>query len=59
LLNVVTQTLLCNFLYAASSSSILPVKPLTAVSGKFRLLSAGFRTGAHRWRRVAEGGLHI
>jgi hypothetical protein len=30
-------------------------KPLTAVSGKSRLLSAGFRTGARRRRRVAEG----
>jgi hypothetical protein len=32
---------------------------LTAVSGKFRLLSAGFRTGARRRRRVAEGDLHL
>jgi hypothetical protein len=30
------------------------VKPLTAVSGKSRLLCAAFRTEAHRRRRVAE-----
>jgi hypothetical protein len=32
---------------------------LMAVSGKSRLLSAGFRTGARRRRRVAEGDLHL
>jgi hypothetical protein len=31
-----------------------PAKPLTAVSGKFRFLSAGFRTEARRRRRVVE-----
>jgi hypothetical protein len=36
-----------------------PAKPLTAVSGKSSLLSDGFRTGARRRRRVAEGGLHL
>jgi hypothetical protein len=34
-------------------------KPLMAVSGKSRLLSAGFRTRARRRRRVIEGGLHL
>jgi hypothetical protein len=34
-------------------------KPLTAVSEKSRLLSAGFCTGARHRRRVAEGGLHL
>jgi hypothetical protein len=34
-------------------------KPLTAVSEKSRLLSAGFRTGARRRRRVAEEGFHL
>jgi hypothetical protein len=50
---------LCNFLCAGSSSSLLPVKPLTAIGGKFRLLCAGFRTEAHRRRRVAEEDLHL
>jgi hypothetical protein len=59
LLSVVAQTLLCNFLCAGSSSSLLPAKPLTAVSGKSRFLCAGFCTEAHRRRRVAEGGLHL
>jgi hypothetical protein len=59
LLSVVAQVLLCNFLCVGSSSSLLPVKPLTAVSGKSRLLCAGFRTEAHRRCRVAEGGLHL
>jgi hypothetical protein len=36
-----------------------PAKPLMAISGKSRLLSAGFCTGARRRRRVAEGGLHL
>jgi hypothetical protein len=35
------------------------VKPLTAVSGKSRLLCAAFRTEAHHRRRVAESGLHL
>jgi hypothetical protein len=48
-----------NFLCVGSSSSLLPVKPLMAVSGKSRLLCAGFRTEAHRRCRVAEGGLHL
>jgi hypothetical protein len=59
LLSVVTQVLLCNFLCADSSSSLLPVKSLTAVSGKSRLLCAGFRTEVHRRHRVAEGGIHL
>jgi hypothetical protein len=36
-----------------------PAKSLMAVSGKSRLLSAGFHTGARRRHRVAEGGLHL
>jgi hypothetical protein len=59
LLSVVTQALLFNFLCASSSSSLLPVKLLIAISGKSRLLCAGFRTEAHRRCRVAEGGLHL
>jgi hypothetical protein len=59
LLSVVAQALLCNFLCVGSSSSLLPVKPLTAVSGKSRLLCAGFRTEARRRRRVTKGGLHL
>jgi hypothetical protein len=59
LLSGVTQALLCNFLCAGSSSSLLPVKPLTAVSLKSRLLCAGFHTRTHRRRGVVEGGLHL
>jgi hypothetical protein len=59
LLSVVAQALLCNFLCAGTYSSLLPAKPLTAVSGKSRLLCVGFRTEAHHRRRVAEGGLHL
>jgi hypothetical protein len=59
LLRVVAHALLCNFLCGGSSSSLLPVKLLTAVSGKSRLLCARFRTEAHRRHRVAEGGLHL
>jgi hypothetical protein len=59
LLSVVAQALLCNFLCAGSSSSLLPAKPLMAVSGKFRLLCAGFRTEARRRCRVVEGGIHL
>jgi hypothetical protein len=33
LLSIVAQDLLCNFLCAGSSSSLLPAKPLTAISG--------------------------
>jgi hypothetical protein len=59
LLSIVAQALLCNFLYAGSSSSLLLVKLLTIVSGKSRLLCARFRTEAHRRHRVAEGGIHL
>jgi hypothetical protein len=59
LLSVVAQALLCNFLYAGSSSSLLMAKPLTVVSGKSRLLCTEFRTEARRRRRLAEGGLHL
>jgi hypothetical protein len=59
LLSVVAQALLCNYLCAGFSFSLLLVKPLTAVSGKSRLLCAGFRTEAHCRRRVAEGGRHL
>jgi hypothetical protein len=54
LLNIVAQALLCNFLCAGSSSSLPPVKPLMAVSGKSRPLCAGFRTEVHRRCRVVE-----
>jgi hypothetical protein len=46
-------------LCAGSYSSLLPAKSLAAVSGKSRLLCAGFCTEAHRRRRVAEGDLHL
>jgi hypothetical protein len=59
LLSVVVQALLCNFLCAGSSSSLLLAKPLTAVSEKSRLLCARFRTETRRRRRVAEGGLDL
>jgi hypothetical protein len=59
LLSVVAHALLCNFLCAGFSSSLLPVKPLMAISGKSILLCARFYTEAHRRRRVAEGGLHL
>jgi hypothetical protein len=59
LLSVVAQALLCNFLCAGLSSSFLPAKPLTAVSGKSRLLCVGFHTEARHRRRVAEVGLHL
>jgi hypothetical protein len=59
LLSVVAQALLCNFLRAGSSSSILLTKPLTTISGKSKLLCAGFCTGACHRRRVAEGGLQL
>jgi hypothetical protein len=59
LLSIVTQAVLYNFLCVGSSSSLLPAKPLTAISGKSRLPCARFRTEAHRKRRVPEGGLHL
>jgi hypothetical protein len=59
LLSVIAQALLCNFCVQVPPLLSFPAKPLTAVSRKSRLLSAGFYTGAHRRRRVAEGGLHI
>jgi hypothetical protein len=48
-----------DFLCVGSSSSLLLVKPLMAISGKSRLLCAGFRTEARRRHRVIEGGLHL
>jgi hypothetical protein len=59
LLSVAAQALLCNFLCAGSSSSLVSVKPLVAVSGKSKPLCAGFYTGARPRHRVAEGGLHL
>jgi hypothetical protein len=41
------------------SSSLFLVMPMTTVSGKSRLLSARFHTGARSRRRVAEGGLNL
>jgi hypothetical protein len=58
LLSVVTQAFLYNFL-CAGSSSLLPAKPLTTVSGKSMLLCARFCNESRRRRRVAEGGLHL
>jgi hypothetical protein len=34
-------------------------KAIDGCQEKSRLLRAGFRTEAHRSRRVAEGGLHL
>jgi hypothetical protein len=59
LLSVVAQALLYNFLCAGSSSSLLLVKPLMAISGKPRLLCVGFCTEVRRMYRVTEGGLHL
>jgi hypothetical protein len=59
LLSVVAQALLCNFLCAYFSSSLLPAKLLIAVSGKSRLLCTRFRTETRHRRRVAEGGVHL
>jgi hypothetical protein len=59
LLSVVAQALLCNFCVQVPPLLSFPTKPLTAVSGKSGLLSAGFRTGALHRRRVAEGGLQL
>jgi hypothetical protein len=57
LLRVVAQSLLCSFLCAGSS--LLFGDADVGCQGKSRLLSAGFRTRAHRSRRVTEGGLHL
>jgi hypothetical protein len=57
LLSVVTQALLCNFLCAGSS--LLSSDADDGCQGMSRLISAGFCTGAHRRRRVAEGGLNL
>jgi hypothetical protein len=59
LLSVVAQALLCNFCVQVPPLLSFSAKSLTAVSGKYRLLSAGFCTGARRRCRVAEGGLHL
>jgi hypothetical protein len=59
LLSIVAKALLCNFCVQVPPLLSFPAKPLTAVSGKSRLLSAEFRTGARRIRRVPEGGLHL
>jgi hypothetical protein len=42
-----------------SLSPSLPAMPLTAVSGRSKLLSAGFCTEARCRHRVAEEGLHL
>jgi hypothetical protein len=59
LLSVVAQALLYNFCVQFPPLLSFPPKSLMAVSGKSRLLSAGFCTGARRRRRVAEGDLHL
>jgi hypothetical protein len=58
LLSVVVKALLCNFLCAVPLFFSLSMNLLMAVSGKRRLLCAGFRTEAHHRRRIAKGGLH-
>jgi hypothetical protein len=57
LLSVVVQALLCNFCVQVPPLLSFPAKPLMAVSGNSRLLSAGFHTEARRRHRVADGGL--
>jgi hypothetical protein len=58
LLSVVAQALLVIVVYMFLSLT-LSMMPLTDVSGKSKLLSAGFHTEAHRRHRIAEGGLHL
>jgi hypothetical protein len=59
LLSVVAQALLCNFLCAGSSSSLLFSDADDDCQWKSRLLSVGFHTEPRRRRRVVEGGLHL
>jgi hypothetical protein len=59
LLIVLAQSLLCNFLVCRFVLLSLPVMPMTAASGKSRLLSAGFHIETHRRCRVAEEGFHL
>jgi hypothetical protein len=59
LLSIITQTLLCNFLVCMFLLLSFPTMPMTAISGKSRLLSPEFYTGARCRRRVAEGGLYL
>jgi hypothetical protein len=47
------------FLRKGSASSLLSGDADDGCYWKSRLLSAGFHTGAHHRRRVAEGGLHL
>jgi hypothetical protein len=59
LLSVVAQALLCNFICAGSSSSLLSGNADDDCQWKSRLLSAGFRIGARHRRRVVKEGLHL
>jgi hypothetical protein len=59
LLSVVAQALLYNFLVCMFLLLSLSVKPMTAVSGKSRLLSAGFHTEACHRCRVTEEDFHL
>jgi hypothetical protein len=54
LLSVVAQALLCNFLCASSSSSLLSSDADDDCQWTSRLLSAGFHNGVRRRHRVAE-----
>jgi hypothetical protein len=59
LLSEVAQALLCIFLCASSSSSLLFGDANDGSQWKSRLLSAGFHTEPCHRRRVVEGGVHL
>jgi hypothetical protein len=59
LLSTVAQALLCNFLCAGSSSSLLSDDADNGCQWKSRLISVGSHTGARHRCRVAKGGLHL
>jgi hypothetical protein len=59
LLSVVTQALLYNFLVCRFLLLFLSMTLMTAISGKSRLLSAGFCTKSRHRSRVAEGGFRL
>jgi hypothetical protein len=58
LLSVVTQTLLCNFL-CACSPFLLFGDADDGYQWELQVSQNWIRTGAHRRRRVAEGGFHL
>jgi hypothetical protein len=56
----VAQAFLCNLLCASFSLSLsLPTMPMTASSGKSRLIRVGFCTGTRHRCKVIEEGLHL